>query len=85
LQEIRGILNNPESWDDRSLKASDADTNPDARARLDALLQEFAALDSEVLMAEARRVGWKLAVYAVVLIAPIAAFPHLVDLVATIR
>jgi len=85
LQEIRGILNDPESWDGGTPEVQDADTNPDARARLDALLGEFAALDSEILIAEARRVGWKLAVYAVVLIAPIAAFPYLVDLVAVIR
>jgi hypothetical protein len=85
LQEIRGILNHPESWDDATPEVQDADTNPDARAQLDALLGEFAALDSEILIAEARRVGWKLAVYAVVLIAPIAAFPYLVDLIAAIR
>lgn len=85
LQEIRGILNDPESWDDATPEAQDADTNPDARARLDALLGEFAALDSEILIADARRVGWKLAIYAIVLIAPIAAFPYLVDLVAVIR
>lgn len=85
LQEIRGILNDPESWDDGTPGVQGADTNSDARARLDALLQEFAALDSEILIAEARRVGWKLAVYAVALIAPIAAFPYLVDLVAVIR
>jgi hypothetical protein len=84
LQEIRGILNDPQSWNDGTPELPDGDTNPDARARLDALLEEFAALDSEILIAEARRVGWKLAAYAVVLIAPIAAFPYLVDLVAAI-
>jgi len=84
LQEIRGILNDPASWNRGMAEVKDADANPDARARLDILLAEFAALDSEILIAEARRIGWKLAAYAVAIIAPIAAFPYLVDFITSL-
>lgn len=89
LRQIRSILNDPESWNDgltggTGVGATGTGTVADSRAQRDELLAEFAALDSEILIADARRSGWKLAAYAVAVVTPIAAFPYLVDMITAL-
>lgn len=71
LREIIAVLNNPATWN------ADGVVKPAS----DDLFVEFAALDTEVRAAHSRRARWKLAAYAVAVIAPIAVFPYLIDFV----
>jgi hypothetical protein len=76
VTEVRAILEDPASW---SMPGTTPLTSGSPVAAGTPLRAEFDALATEVRVAHARRRGWRLAAYSVVVLSAVLALPYVVD------